>query len=141
MRRAIRRLYESEMIAMEEHANGYTTVVLTKEGRKAAKRLYYNPDTMTISISQRWDQKWRFVVFDIPHHLKAVREAFRLHIRRLGLYPLQKSVYVYPHSCSDEIDFLVEFYGVRRYVRQITAEQVDNSLHLERVFRRSGIIR
>ena len=38
---------------------------------------------------------------------------------------------------DDQIDFLVELYGARQYVRIIVAESLDNALHLKTHFKLS----
>jgi DNA-binding transcriptional regulator PaaX len=53
----------------------------------------------------------------------------------LRFYQLQKSVFVLPYECRDEIEFLIEFYDIRSYVRQIVAEKIDNELHLKEIFK------
>lgn len=132
--RSVRRLYENHIIEMIEKPDGTTTIVLTEQGTEKAKALTYNLDTMKTKLPSKWDGKWHIVIFDIPTDLKKVREAIRFHLRRLGFYSLQKSVFVYPFECQNEIDFLIEFFGVRRYVRQVTADYIDNEFHLKEIF-------
>ncbi len=36
---------------------------------------------------------------------------------------------------KDEIDFLVEFLNLRRYVRFMLVRRIDNELHLKKIFR------
>lgn len=135
LKKAIRSLYESRMISSRDNVDGSVTIVLSRHGKAAVQALTYDPEKMRIPTPQQWDGKWRIVLFDIPHHLRQARDAFRFHIRRLGLYPLQKSVFVYPYACGNEIDFLVEFHQVRPYVRHIVAEEIDTALHLRRIFK------
>lgn len=135
LKKAIRSLYESRMISSRDNPDGSVTIVLSRRGKAAVRCLTYVPENMQIPTAQQWDGKWRIVVFDIPHHLRKARDAFRFHIRRLGLYPLQKSVFIYPYECGNEIDFLVEFHQVRPYVRYIIAEEIDTALHLRRIFK------
>lgn len=135
LKKSIRSLYESRMIETHDNRDGSVTIILSKRGKNAAKILTYNLDTIRIMKPRRWDRKWRMVIFDIPHERRKARDAFRFHLYRLGLYPLQKSVFIYPYACDDEINFLVEFYDVRRYVRQIVAEDIDNEFHLKEIFK------
>ena len=66
--------------------------------------------------------------------LKKVREVFRYHLKKLGFIELQHSVFVFPFRCHDEIDYLIEFYDARRFVRFIEAQFIDNGLDLCRKF-------
>ncbi len=133
LRRAVKSLYTSKLIDMKDGNNGSVKITLTENGKQRA--LEYKIDEMVIKTSGVWDRKWRVVVFDIPEKYKRKREAMRQHLERLGFYKLQKSVFVLPYECCDEIEFLIEFYNIRSYVRQIVAEKIDNELHLREIFK------
>lgn len=81
-----------------------------------------------------WDGKWRLVVFDIPERIKKARDALRGKLRELGFYELQKSVWVFPYGCKNEIDFIIEFFNLKKYVRFCILESIDNELHLKKIF-------
>lgn len=87
----------------------------------------------TLYKSKLIDQKDNRI-FDIPEKLKKVRDALRYHLKRLGFIELQHSVFVLPFKCRDEIEYLVEFYNVRRFVRYIEAYHIDNELDLKYKF-------
>ncbi|MDP3794832.1 MAG: hypothetical protein Q8R13_02800 [bacterium] len=133
LKRAIRRLYESQLIGYREHKDGSTEIVLTKQGRAIGLR--YKLDEMTIQKPERWDRKWRVILFDIPEEHKDLRNALREKLQALGCILLQKSVFVHPYECREEIDFVIEIFGARRYVRFIEATTIDNELHLKKKFR------
>lgn len=80
------------------------------------------------------DGKWRLVVFDIPEKIREGRRALREKIRELGFHELQKSVWIFPYECKNEIDFIVEFFNLRKYVRFGILESIDNELHLKKIF-------
>ena len=129
---AIRGLYRSKLVDFKERSGGAVEMVISESGKK--KVLEYNLDELRIRTPKRWDGRWRMVCFDIPKEKKKVREAFRFHLRRLGFHQFQKSVFVHPYPCEGEIDFLIEIYNARPYVRQIVAVDIDNALHLRKIF-------
>lgn len=133
LRDSIRRLYQSRLIDARDHRDGSTTVVLTGAGKK--KVLTYKIDEMKIKRPARWDGKWRVILFDVPERHRKIRDALRSHLRQLGCRELQKSVFVHPFECGEEIDFLIEFYQARPFVRFIVADQIDTALHLRAKFR------
>ncbi len=132
LRRAIKSLYESKLIAERDNPDGTLTIVLTNEGKE--KALTYNIDAMTIAQPKKWDGKWRLVLFDIPERRREARDALRGSLRRLGFYEYQKSAFIHPYPCQDEMDYVIEFFRIRPYVRLITAHQLDNELHLKKIF-------
>jgi len=131
--RAICRLYESKLIFYQEEKDGAIRIVLNREGKQVALR--YKIDELSIRKPQHWDRRWRVILFDIPETKRPLRDSLRHQLRRLGLVEFQKSVFVHPYDCRDEIDFIIELYNARRYVRFIEAVNIDNELHLKRKFR------
>ncbi len=132
LRRAINGLYRNKLIDWNEKADGKITIKLNDLGKQRV--LGYNLEEIKVKKPKKWDGKWRMVLFDIPNSKKKVREALRFHLRRLGFYPYQKSVFIHPFPCLDEVDFLIEFYAIRPYVRQLVISEIDNDFHLRKIF-------
>ena len=128
----IRKLYRSKIIEMKENPDKSYTIVLTKKGKM--KTLTYRFQNMIIK-RENWDGRWRVVIFDIPEKIKKARDALREKLKELGFYELQKSVLVFPYQCQDEIEFIIEFFNLRKYVRFGILEYIDNELHLKKIFK------
>jgi DNA-binding transcriptional regulator PaaX len=131
LRDDIRALYKSHLVETKENPDGSLTYILTDKGK--LKTLTYHFQNMEIT-KDKWDGKWRLVVFDIPEKLKHARNAIREKLKEIGFYELQKSVFVFPYHCQDEIDFVIEFFNLRKFVRFGTMDFIDNDLHLREVF-------
>jgi DNA-binding transcriptional regulator PaaX len=129
---AINRLYASKLIGCRACPDGSVALTLRDRGRK--QMLRYRVDEMRISTPRHWDGKWRMVLFDIPKRNKKTGDILRFHLKRLGFYQFQKSVFAHPYPCTDEINFLIELHGIRRFVRQMVVTHVDNELDLKRRF-------
>ena len=108
------------------------TLTITANGKQRALR--YSAKDMKIEKPAKWDGTWRIVLFDIPERHKRGRDALAEKLKELGLHPLQKSVFVYPYECKDEIDFIVELYELAPYVRFIRTKDIDTALHLKHRF-------
>ncbi|MFZ2303939.1 MAG: hypothetical protein WAV98_04105 [Minisyncoccia bacterium] len=132
LNRAICTLYESRLVSTKDNRDGTLTLVLSKEGRQLA--LTYDIDNIAIKTPAQWDGKWRIVMFDVPEKFKRTREALRMHFKNMGFYEFQKSVFVHPYSCVKEIEYIVEFYQARKYLRYIVATDIDNALELKKHF-------
>lgn len=133
LKRAIKNLYMSKLISEKQNQDGTITMTLTDKGKE--KALTYNLEEMEIKKPERWDGKWRIALFDVPEKMRKIRDAFRHHLNQLGFYEFQKSVFVYPFDCWDEIEYLIEFYNARKFIRFIVAESIDNELHLKSYFK------
>jgi CRISPR-associated endonuclease Cas2 len=122
--RIVKEFYENRLIDYKEREDGSIYVVLTKDGQK--KALEYQFDELKIKKPEKWDKKWRIVIFDIPEKKKKAREALRDKLKNLGFKELQKSVFVHPYECEDEIDFITEVFEIRSYVRFLRVEAFTN---------------
>ncbi len=91
-----------------------TRIKLTKKGKKKIEK--YDFEKIVLRHSEKWDGKWRVVIFDIPEAKKKARDALGKKFKRLGMQQLQKSVFVFPFDCKKEIDFVADFFGVERSV-------------------------
>lgn len=132
LKKTIKDLYRSKMVEFIENKDGTCTIVLSETGKK--KALSYSFDDLVISKPDKWDGKWRIALFDIPEYLKKKRNALRNKLKDLGFFEFQKSVFVFPYDCKNEIDFVIEFLEIKPYVRFIIAESLDNELHLKKKF-------
>lgn len=126
------RLEKSGCIEITER-NHQIYVHLTEEGRKMAGWLQI--DALKIGKPHKWDKKWRMVIFDIAHLKKKYRDAFRGKLKELGFYPLQKSVWVHPYKCKDEVDLLRDFFGLtKNEVQLIVTEDIEQDEHILKHF-------
>lgn len=135
LRRSIRRLYKSKLVKMQHNEDGTHTLVLTQDGKK--KALTYRIDNLKVNPMKSWDRKWRIVLFDIPEKLRKARNALRGALKKMEFFEYQKSVFVHPYECRDEIDFVIEYFEMRPYTRYVIAESLDNEKHLKDHFKLS----
>ena len=127
--RIVREFYNDRLIDYKEDEDGFVKIILTKEGQK--KALKFKLDEMEIKKPSKWDGEWRIVIFDIPERFKKAREALRLKLRELGFLELQKSVLVLPYECEDEINFIMEVFMIRPFVRFVRAKSFTNEEQLK----------
>jgi len=108
-------------------------ISLTEEGRKKAGK--YQIDELKISKPRKWDKKWRVLIFDIQDKHKIKREALRGKIKELGLYQLQKSVWIYPYKFQKEIKLLRDFFGLNNNeIKVITATEIEDDHAIQEFF-------
>lgn len=130
---AFRRLRRQGCINIEKK-NKQIYISLTERGKKMAGWLQI--DALKIKRPKKWDKRWRVVIFDIAQLKRFFREAFRGKLKELGFYPLQKSVWICPFDCQDEIQVLREFFGLsQNEMRLITAQDIGPDEHLRKSFK------
>ncbi|MBI2062549.1 MAG: CRISPR-associated endonuclease Cas2 [Candidatus Yanofskybacteria bacterium] len=81
-----------------------------------------------------WDHKWRVIIFDIPQELHQKRNRFRAKLKTLGFYMIQKSVFVFPYPCEDEVARYCGQLKVNDYINILTAEKLGYVDHEVRKF-------
>jgi len=109
-------------------------ISLTEEGKKLAG--WMQIDALKIKKPKKWDGKWRLVIFDISQLKKFYREALRGKLKELGFYPLQKSVWIYPFDCRNEIGLLRDFFGLsEKEMRLIISENIGKDNWLKQYFK------
>ena len=114
--------------------NGQIYISLTTEGKKKAGK--YQINDLRIKKPAKWDKKWRILIFDIENKQKIKREALRGKIKELGLFQLQKSVWIYPHDFSKEIKLLRDFFGLTKNEMQtIIAEKIEDDKRAKMFFK------
>ena len=128
LRQIVREFYRDRLVSERENSDGTKTILLTEQGKKRA--LTFNERTLTIPVPKEWNALWHGVFYDIPEKFKLQRHAFREKLRDLGFFPWQKSVFVHPYPCRDEIDFIVELLEVRPYVRYGVLTYLTNEAEL-----------
>ena len=108
-------------------------ISLTQEGKKKAGRFQIN--ALHIKKPKKWDKKWRIIMFDITESHKIKREALRGIFKKFAFYQLQKSVWIFPYNCRDEIDLLRDFFGLTIHeLRFVIAEKIDNDNIMKQYF-------
>ncbi len=127
------RLKRNRLIILTEK-DGKFKVELTEKGKRKVKEIQFL--NMNIEKPTFWDNKWRIVIFDIPDKYKRrARDALREKLQKMKFYQLQKSVWVHPYPCEEEIQFLCELFDITPYVNIIFADNIYNDIKLRKHFR------
>lgn len=131
IRRSVSRLEKNGLIR-KSVLRGQEYFVLTPTGKDRAMR--YKLNAMAIKPQKKWDGLWRLVMFDIPENKRPARRAIGYAIQKLGCLQYQKSVFITPYPCEEEIDFAGECFGVRKHIRIITAKDVEDIGNIKKHF-------
>ena len=133
IRNSINHLRRQKLIEYVGDKNGKTIVKITKKGE--IKLRAFAIDLIEIKKPNKWDGKWRLVMFDIPIRFTKGREALRYHLKELDFLQFQKSAWIYPYPCEDEVIFIADFFGIGKYVEVLTAENISREEKLRKYFK------
>ncbi len=122
IKRVLKNLQNQKFIDIYEKDNEQI-VKITEKGQQ--KILKYKFDELKITRPKKWDGCWRIIAFDIPEKRKKARNALTMKLKEMELYPLQKSVFICPFKCRDEIDFVGEIFNIKKFIHYFIAKEID----------------
>jgi DNA-binding transcriptional regulator PaaX len=129
-------LKKRKLIEIVREKNGKSRVILTNKGHQRVKEFCF--EELRIAKAKKWDKKWRMLIYDIPSSPKIynkAREALRRKVQDIGFVQLQKSIWVCPYECEDEILYLAESYQVTKYIEILTVEKMLHEDLLKKKFK------
>lgn len=102
--------------------NGCLLYEFSQKGRQKIRKFIV--DELSIKNPANWDKKWRLIIFDIPEKYKNARSALRKKLIDLGFHKCQKSAWIYPFPCEEEIEFLKDFFNIKPFVKLFLVEEM-----------------
>ena len=109
---------------VKEEEDGTLVYQLTKRGRQKVKKFII--DELSIAHPKKWNKEWHLVLFDIPEKHRVARDALRKKLREMDFYQCQKSAWIHPFPCIEEIEFLKDYFQIKPYVRIFTIKEIDD---------------
>lgn len=131
LKQSIKRMVDRKLLELRKKGDE-TVVVVSEKGKKFL--LKYNFQKMKLEKPEVWDGKWRVVIFDVREDKRNFRDSLRYKIKSLGLYPLQKSVFVTPYPCEKEIAFLRQYFNIGDEVSYFIATNLEEEDFLKKKF-------
>lgn len=105
----------------EDYVHG---VVVTDKAKQRLKAADF--DRLSINPSRKWDKKWRVVFFDIPEQERDTRRQLTGKLKQLEFQQLQRSVWIHPFSCREEIEIVSAHFKVQKYITYIETTYIDS---------------
>lgn len=85
--------------------------------------------------NKQWNGKWFLVFFDVPEIQRNKRDYLRRFLTRLGFYQYQKSVYLFPYECEEEINKIKKIVEGAKYIKYIIAEKIEDEGEVRKHFK------
>lgn len=105
---ALKRLRENGFVELIDDKQ--LSFRLTDSGRDRALWLKMN------EIDEKWDGKWRIVIWDVPEKRRAARDLLRYKLKQLGFQKFQKSVWGSKKNCTKELRNFIKKVGIEDWV-------------------------
>lgn len=122
LKRNLKRLREQKVVEIIEK-DGEEIIKLTQKGH--TKYLKFRLEELSL-YGKRWDGKWRIVIYDIAKFKKNQVSAFRNILKYINFFQLQKSVYLTPYPCDEQIAYLREYFGIGDEVLLLRVDKIEN---------------
>ena len=136
VRRSLYRLEKNKYITVKQVGKRKFKLELTKKGKKLLDQ--YNFLEYQIKPRHRWDGQWRIFVFDIPEKKRTLRNTLRDKLKKEGFFLFQRSVWIYPFECEEEMRYICEFLQVMPYTLTFTGK-IHSDVLLRKHFLHKGI--
>ena len=85
--------------------------------------------------NKKWNGKWFLVFFDVPEVQRNKRNYLRKFLIKLGFFPYQKSVYIFPYECEKEIKLIKKIVEGAKYMKYIIAEKIEDESTAKEYFK------
>lgn len=130
LRRNLKRLQKQKVVEIVEQ-NGQKVVKLTEKGR--SQYLKFKLEQLSLK-GQHWDGKWRLVIYDISKLKRSLQENFRRILKRINFLQIQKSVYLTPFKCREEIEYLRQYLNLADEVLYFEVSKIENEKYYKEYF-------
>ncbi len=134
IRNVIRRLEKREIIDLKEE-NGQVYVYLKDKNHSQVVQYSIKALLDFKRKKKKWDGRWFVVFFDVPEDQRNKRDYLRKFLKRLGFFPYQKSVYIFPYECEKEVALIKKITESGKYLKYIIAEKIEEEENIKTFFK------
>jgi len=134
VKRVLRNIEKQKLIHIEEQ-NNEAVVYLTDHGRQKIMK-YSLASLLELKMKKKkWDHKWFMVFFDVPEMERVKRNYLRKYLLQIGFYPYQKSVYIFPYACKQEIALIKRMIEGGKYLSYVVADTIEYEDEMRGIFK------
>ena len=132
--RVLQSLEKKDILELQEK-NNKVTVYLKNENHP--KIIEYSIKSLLDfkRKEKKWNGKWFLVFFDVPETQRNKRNYLRKFLIKLGFYPYQKSVYLFPYECEKEVALIKKIVEGAKYMKYIIAEKIEDEPKAKEYFK------
>lgn len=111
---AFKRLRERGLIKEDKVDAGKVIFKLTGLGQ----------DALGTKVDEKWDGKWRIVIFDIPEQKRNIRRILRDRLKMWEFVQWQKSVWATKRNVTEKLKKLIKELGVDDWIAVLESDNV-----------------
>jgi len=103
---------------------GGEKIKLTSKGKKLLDEIYLSE--IKIPTPGEWDGNWHLVAYDIPEIYSKSRNLLRCFLERNEFYQIQKSLWVHPYECKEEVAVFCKHINILPWVIVMITAKLPN---------------
>jgi len=132
--RVLKNLEKKEILDLQEQEG---KVIVYLKNKNHPKIIEYSIKSLLEfkKKNKQWNGKWFFVFFDVPETQKNKRDYLRKFLIKLGFFPYQKSVYIFPYECEKEVELIKKIVEGAKYMKYIIAEKIEDETKVKDYFK------
>lgn len=115
----------------KENKNKEIFYRITEKGEK-----YFDDVLSVLKEKDKWDNKWRLVIFNISEKNRALRDKLRRALTGIGMGILQGSVWIATNDIKTQVDEIIKKYNLEKDVKyfEVTSTQGLNRQIIEKAW-------
>ena len=111
---------------------GGEKIKLTAKGKKMLEDIELAD--LKLTKPEEWGGIWRLIAYDIPEKYKKSRDFFRYILEQNDFYQIQKSLWVHPYQCQQEIAAVAKNLNLSPYIIVMETEKLPNEKEMQSHF-------
>ena len=92
-------------------------------------------DRLERKWQQKWDSRWRVVIFDFPDTERKLRDNFRNLLKSFGFKKLQISVWACPYDVYDELELLIPDIKRHDWIKLLLVDVIIGERSFKKLFK------
>lgn len=125
VKRVLNSLERNEIITLTEEGNNVFVQTVDKDSPVVIK--YSIKILLDLKKKEKqWKGKWYLVFFDVPETQRNKRNYLRHFLTKIGFYQYQKSVYIFPYECEEEVKLIKKIIEAGKYMKYLIAEKIED---------------
>lgn len=130
--RSIAYLRSKKLVETKKLRSGQIEVKIMSAGQEFIGRT--DIDNLKIEKPDTWDKRFRLVIFDIPKDKHSARTTFLRKLKELDFLMIQKSVWLHPYDCINEIALLRRLFEIESCVKVVLVEAFEGDYNIRKHF-------
>lgn len=134
VRKSLEKLESKEIIDLDEKDGEIFVKIKDKDNLTIIK--YSTKALLNFKRkTKKWNKRWFLVFFDVPETQKNKRDYLRRFLIYIGFYQYQKSIYIFPYECENEIKLIKKIVEGAKYIKYIIAEKIEDEKLVKSFFK------